>query len=69
VQIKEIQVRLTELLKMEAHILFVVVGPQNKNHGWAHKRPLLIEPGAAELGGLIVDNAWRRAGMGKALLG
>ena len=66
----EIEGRMTMLLPSADHGVFVAEGDGREIVGWVHimRRPLLIAGGTAEIGGLVVDERYRRKGVGKALI-
>ena len=70
VELGDLETRLSELLKMNTHLILVAVDEDKHIRGWVHafERPLLMTAPAAEVGGLVVDRSWRRSGLGKALL-
>jgi GNAT superfamily N-acetyltransferase len=61
---------LQTILAREDHALYVAEIPTGQVVGWVHifHRPLVMDPNSAELGGLIVDEAHRGQGIGRALL-
>lgn len=52
------------------HCLIAAVDEADLPVGWIHgfMRPLVESPLMVELGGLVVDSAWRGHGLGRALL-
>jgi GNAT superfamily N-acetyltransferase len=66
----QLKVRLEAILRLDYHAIFVATDREGRILGWIHlfERPLLIQAPGAELGGLIVEERIRGAGVGKALL-
>lgn len=62
--------RLDDLLSQSSHTLFVAQTPQGKVVGWVHGyiRRLLFIDAHIEIGGLIVNKAYRSQGIGKKLI-
>ncbi len=67
---EEISRRLSKILGNEEHSLLVAETPGARVIAWVHVHliyPLEEEP-QAEIGGLVVDHAYRARGMGQALM-
>ena len=66
-----IRLRLDFLLEHPSHMLLVALNPQNEVIGWIHGylSLLLIADPHVELGGLVIDEAYRGNGIGEELLG
>jgi len=67
--VEKIQDRLSEILKNGDHCVFVIPGNENII-GWIHAfYTSRIESGSfVEIGGLIVDSAYRKKGIGRELV-
>ena len=66
----EIRKRLPTIQSMQDQALFVAVSPEKNILGWIHvlmSYRLVVDP-FAELGGLVVADAYRGRGIGKLLL-
>lgn len=64
--------RLSLLVEQEGHAVFVAeVEGRDRIAGWIHLMPrlLLYAPRFVEIGGLVVDEKYRRKGVGRALVG
>jgi GNAT superfamily N-acetyltransferase len=66
----EMQRRLDPIRRDERHVVYVAQSPDGQVIGWIHAyvRPLLEEDVQAEVGGLVIDEAWRNRGIGQCLL-
>jgi len=67
---EDITRRLTRLQLDENQAVFVAVGEDGKVKGWVHVFGSSLVEGdpEAEVGGLVVDEAYRRTGVGRLLL-
>ena len=67
---EQVRGRLADLLSDTHHAVFVAVAPDSRVGAWIHvfKRKAIASDGAAEIGGLIVDESCRRGGIGGALV-
>jgi GNAT superfamily N-acetyltransferase len=67
---EEIRRRLEPIGQDERHAVYVAESPGGQVVGWIHAylRPLLEEDLQAEIGGLVIDEAWRNYGIGQRLL-
>jgi GNAT superfamily N-acetyltransferase len=65
-----VEANLRRMLGSRDHCLIAAVDEFDLPVGWIHGfvRPLVESPLMVELGGLVVDNAWRGHGLGRALL-
>ena len=66
----EIHVRLGEIIESDSHQVYVVEDQSPQLIGWVHvfgTKSLVVSP-YAELGGLVVENTYRRKGIGSTLL-
>lgn len=66
----EVSPRIAELLQNEEHVIFVAVSHDSKIVGWVHSyiSKLFYADKAAEIGGIVVDEAYRGHGVGKSLM-
>lgn len=66
----EMRHRLGAILQDERHALFVAEVADGPVVGWVHvfTNPLVVAEALAELGGLIVDERYRGAGVGRRLM-
>ncbi len=66
----QIRNRLQPILENSDHAVFVVEIPDGPIVGWAHVylRPLLISELSAEVGGIVIQEKYRRRGLGEKLL-
>jgi ribosomal protein S18 acetylase RimI-like enzyme len=64
------QQRLEGILDQPGHRVLVAEIPEGDIAGWVHifVRPLVITDLHAEIGGLVVDEAYRRSGVGRLLM-
>jgi GNAT superfamily N-acetyltransferase len=62
--------RLQGVLGDEGHAVFVVEAQDCEVLGWVHvsERPILLTGLQAAIGGLVVDQAYRRRGIGRRLM-
>ena len=67
---EEIRRRLDLIGPDEGHVIYVAEQADRQVVGWIHAylRPLLEEDVQAEVGGLVIDEAWRNHGIGQHLL-
>ena len=63
------RIRLANLLSDASHAVFVAQASDSQAAAWIHvfKRKTIAGDGAAEIGGLIVDESCRGSGIGRAL--
>jgi GNAT superfamily N-acetyltransferase len=68
--VEEIRQRFDPVARDEQHVVYVAQSPDGQVIGWIHAylRPLLEEDLQAEIGGLVIDEAWRNYGIGQRLL-
>lgn len=68
--IEQAILRLSDLLGRKDHAIFVAENQSGEAIGWIHvfEVCLLESPAMAEIGGLVVDQAARGQGVGKALV-
>jgi GNAT superfamily N-acetyltransferase len=66
----QVLLRLEGILDQQGHRVLVAGVPGGKIVGWLHifVRPLVISDLSAEIGGLVVDEAYRRSGVGRELM-
>ncbi len=67
---ERIRVRLEQLLGNEAHALYVAERAGRYVIGWVHicVRPLVIADRHAQIEGLVVEDKYRRSGVGRLLM-
>src|SRR5882672_3865051 len=65
-----IRTRMTRMMGTSDDCLLVVEGPGGELAGWIHGflQQLLESEYRVEIGGLIVDERWRRSGLGRRLV-
>lgn len=70
VAVEVVDTNLRRMIGNRDHCLIAAVDERDIPVGWIHGfvRPLVESPLMVELGGLVVDRAWRGAGVGRALL-
>ena len=66
----EMRSRLADLRNDTSHAVFVAQAPDSQAAAWIHvfKRKTVAGDGAAEIGGLIVEESCRGSGIGRALV-
>ena len=66
----DVKRQFSSMAKKEGHAVFVAELYDHGIVGWIHMMPrqLLYSPGLTEIGGLVVDAAHRRKGVGRALI-
>jgi GNAT superfamily N-acetyltransferase len=66
----EIKDRLNSMLSSNDHVVYVAFEPNGRTVGWIHvfKSQRVESESFAEIGGLIVSEAFRRKGIGKKLV-
>lgn len=67
---EEIRPRLASIQSNPSHVFFVAETDKKEVVGWVHayEAPSLLSAATAEIGGLIVDENFRRRGIGKLLM-
>ena len=66
----QVRGRLADLLSDTHHAVFVALVADSQVVAWIHvfKRKTIASDGAAEIGGLVVDETCRGTGIGRALV-
>ncbi len=67
---RQVEGQLELLRSLAHHAVLVAESKQGQVLGWVHifERPLLIQQSGAELGGLVVEEKFRKHGVGDALM-
>jgi GNAT superfamily N-acetyltransferase len=67
---EEVRRRLNQIQQDEQHAVYVAELPDRRMVGWVHVHvcQLLVADPQAEVGGLVVDEGYRRCGVGRLLM-
>ena len=67
---EEVQRRLNQIQQDEQHAVYVAELPDGRVVGWVHVHvcQLVVADPQAEIGGLVVDEGYRRCGVGRLLM-
>lgn len=70
VKSRQVEQQLTLILTLDHHAVLVAESEHGEIMGWVHifERPLLMQASGAELGGLVVDERFRKCGVGRGLM-
>lgn len=66
----DVRPRLMNVLKDDSHIIYVAHPPEGAVIGWihAHVYPLIQNNLFAEIGGIVIDEDYRKSGIGRLLM-